>query len=200
MRFVLLVLAALVLAERLPAQTSGQPVDEVRLARSAAPAHVSDDATVMVLKNGRYLIAAEGSNEVTCIVARSRPGSLEPICYDAEASRTILPIEIRRVELRLAGTSDEEIDRIVSLEIGGGQLKLPVRPALSYMMSSGQILVSDEGRNVGPWLPHLMLYIPYITGADLGLYGPPSMTAAAVFDEGLPTAHVVIAVREFVDP
>jgi len=45
-----------------------------------------------------------------------------------------------------------------------------------------------------------MLYVPYLRAADLGLYGPPSLDAAAVFDEGKPTAHMVIAVRGFVDP
>ena len=71
---------------------------------------------------------------------------------------------------------------------------------MSYMMSSGQILVSDDGRNVGAWQPHLMLYVPYITATQLGLYGDPSLEAAAVFDEGEPTAHIVIVVKEFVDP
>jgi len=174
--------------------------EEIRLARSAAPAHVSDSATVLVLRQGRYVVGAEGSSDVTCLVARSRPGSVEPICYDAEAARTIMQIEIRRNEFRFAGTPGDEIDRAVAEAIGHASLPLPQRPALAYMMSSGQVLVSDDGRNVGHWMPHLMLYIPYLTAAELGLSGPPSMEAAAVFDEGKPTAHMVIAVRAFVDP
>lgn len=204
-----LTLAALgVLASAGAAQatSSGDPrefgtVDvEIRLARSAAPAHVSDRATVLVLQHGRYVMGAEGSNDVTCLVARSRPGSVEPICYDAEATRSIMQIEIRRNELRFAGTPSDEIDRAVAEAIGNATLPLPRRPALAYMMSSEQALVSDDGRNVGHWMPHLMLYIPYLTAADLGLYGPASLEAAAVFDEGKPTAHMVIAVRAFVDP
>ena len=174
--------------------------EEISLARSAAPAHVSDGATVLVLRDGRYEVAVEGTTDVTCIVSRSRPGSLEPICYDAEASKTILAIEIRLNELRLVGEAREDIDRKIAEAIGRGELRVPTRPAMSYMMSSGQILISDDGRNVGKWEPHLMLYVPYITAAQLGLYGDASLEAAAVFEEGEPTAHIVIVVKNFVDP
>ncbi len=134
------------------------------------------------------------------MVSRSRPESLEPICYDAEATRTILPMEIRRVEMRLAGASPDAIDAEIATGIGRGKFVLPSRPAMSYMMSSGQVLIAPDGRNAGSWYPHLMLYIPYLTADQMGLSGPVNMDAAAVFDEGLPTAHLVIAVREFVDP
>lgn len=174
--------------------------EEIRVARSAAPSPVSREATVLVLAGQRYVVGADGASDVTCLVARSRPGSIEPICYDAEAARTIMQIEIRRNELRFAGTNDDEIDRMVAEAIGDATLPLPRRPALAYMMSSRQVLVSDDGRNVGHWLPHLMLYVPYLTAGELGLSGAPSLDAATVFDDGKPTAHMVIAVRAFVDP
>ncbi len=206
-RYALFTVGYLISATVLQGQTpSGGPdaitseSEEISLARSAAPAHVSEDATVLVLRDGRYEVVVEGTTDVTCIVARSRPGSLEPICYDAEASKTILAIEIRSNELRLAGEAREDIDREIAEAIGRGELRIPTRPAMSYMMSSGQILVSDDGRNVGAWQPHLMLYVPYITATQLGLYGDTSLEAAAVFDEGEPTAHIVIVVKNFVDP
>ena len=196
-----------VLATPVRAQTGSVEVrdlsqaDEIALARSAAPAHVSDDATVLVLRDGRFIEAVEGTTPVTCMVARSRPGSLEPICYDAEAARTVMGIELRRHELRWQrGMPEKEVDARIAREIEEGKLAVPSRPAMSYMMSAGQELVSDDGRSVGSWLPHLMIYYPYLSAEDLGLFGPPNMEAAAVFDEGKPTAHIVIAVRSFVDP
>lgn len=196
-----------VLATPVRAQTGSVEVrdlsqaDEIALARSAAPAHVSDDATVLVLRDGRFIEAVEGTTPVTCLVGRSRPGSLEPICYDEEAARTVMGIELRRHELRWqSGMSEEEVDARIAREIEKGKLAVPSRPAMSYMMSAGQELVSDDGRSVGSWLPHLMIYYPYLSAEDLGLFGPPNMEAAAVFDEGKPTAHIVIAVRSFVDP
>src|SRR3984893_694257 len=44
---------------------------EIALARSAAPASISDAAEVMVLRHDGYTTAAKGSNGFVCIVERS---------------------------------------------------------------------------------------------------------------------------------
>ena len=174
---------------------------EIAIARSAAPSHVSADATVLVLQNDEYVEAVAGTNDVTCMVSRSFDRSFEPICYDAEASRSILELEKLRVKLRINGASEEEIVAAQEAAIGAGEIPLPRRPALAYMMSSEQVLYTDEGdRYVGEWMPHLMLYMPYMTEDELGLYGPPSVEAAMVFNDGQPTATLVIPVRNFVTP
>lgn len=173
---------------------------EMALARSAAPPQVSAQATVLVLERGGYVVAEPGSNGVTCYVARTWPESLEPHCFDAEGSATILQIELRKAELRERRTSRAEIERDIEAGLQTGRLRLPTRPAMSYMMSSGQILFNDDGQRVGSWQPHLMIYVPYITGADLGLGDSGSTKAALVIDPGTPTANILIVVRDFVDP
>ena len=65
------------------------------MARSAGPATVSSGATVWAVRDGRYEVAQEGTNGNHCFVARTWAESMEPVCYDAEGARTILPIEIR---------------------------------------------------------------------------------------------------------
>ncbi len=62
---------------------------EVALARSAAPSSVSDPATVLVLADSGYVVARSGTNAVTCLVNRSWLHSLEPQCYDAEATSLV---------------------------------------------------------------------------------------------------------------
>lgn len=173
---------------------------EVALARSAAPAQVSAAATVMVLGEPGYTVAQQGTNGVTCLVSRSWPESLEPVCYDAEASATIMPIEIRQVELYREGRSPEEVDREVAEGLRLGKYRLPRRPAVGYMMSSGQVLYDDDGKLVGKWQPHLMIYYPYLTEADLGLGTTPSTQAAMVVDPGTPRAQIMVVVKSFVDP
>ena len=69
---------------------------------------------------------------------------------------------------------------------------------MSYMMSAGQVLYSDDGRRVGSWRPHLMIYYPYLTAEQLGLGGPPSPAAAMVTKSGSATASIVVVVSEFV--
>lgn len=174
--------------------------EEVALARSAAPPAISDAATVLVLERGGYVVAEEGTNGVTCFVDRTWPESLEPHCFDAEGSRTILPMRLRIAELRERGESREAIERDIADGLRSGRFRLPRRPAMSYMLSSGQVLYNDRGERVGRWKPHLMIYFPYLTGAELGLNGPPSAEAPFVVDEGKPTANILVVVSEFVDP
>jgi hypothetical protein len=173
---------------------------EIALARSAAPAAVSREATVMVLTERGFEIGERGSNGVTCVVNRSRPESLEPHCFDAEGSATVLPIELRRTELLRQGKTSEEINREIGQGLLSGKYRLPRRPAMSYMMSSGQVLYDDDGKRVGKWQPHLMIFYPNLTPADLGLGGSPSPEAAVVVDEGLPLSNIMIVVKDFVDP
>lgn len=170
---------------------------EIALARTAAPPAVSRDATVMVLTERGFEVAVKGTSGVTCVVNRSHPQSLEPHCFDAEGSATVLPMELRRTELLRDGKSNEEIDREIAAGLLSGQYRLPRRPAMSYMMSSEQVLYDDDGRKVGKWEPHLMIYYPNLTSADLGLGGTPSTQAALVVDEGKAVSNIMIVVKEF---
>ncbi|HWB40211.1 MAG TPA: hypothetical protein VG500_03080 [Gemmatimonadales bacterium] len=170
---------------------------EIALARTAAPPAVSRDATVMVLTERGFEVAVKGTSGVTCVVNRSHPESLEPHCFDPEGSATVLPMELRRTELLREGKGAEEIDREIAAGLKQGRYRLPRRPAMSYMMSPEQVLFSDEGKRVGKWQPHLMIYYPHLSSADLGLAGPPSTEAALVVDEGKPVSNIMIVVKEF---
>ena len=173
--------------------------EEVALALSAAPASVSDDATVLVWTGDRFDAAREGSNGVTCYVARSWPESLEPHCFDEEGSETILPIHLRQMELWHEGRTEQEIEAAIAEGLRTGEFRLPTRPAMSYMMSAGQELISDEGRPVGNWNSHLMIYYPYLTAEAMGLGPVPSIEAALIVDPGTPLSNIMVVVKDFVD-
>ena len=187
----------------------GDPVrlpfaEEIALARSAAPAAVSAEATVLVLEEGatRWVVGAEGTNGATCYVSRTWPGSLEPHCFDPEGSQTILPMHLKTSEMGHAGASQEEIDREIEAGVAAGRFRWPSRPAMSYMLSAGQVLVNDEGVNVGAWKPHLMIYWPGLTKADLGGTGagPLLGDSMILLDEGTDEACLIVVYPEFVDP
>ncbi|NNL30985.1 MAG: hypothetical protein HKO77_08185 [Gemmatimonadetes bacterium] len=171
--------------------------EEVALARSAAPASVSDDADIWVLERSGYRLAVEGTNGVACMVSRDWIESVEPICYDPEAAASIMQIAIRRLDLLHAGRSVTDVDRLVAEDLFAGRLRLPQRPALAYMMSRRQQLIDPSGNPVGPWQPHLMIYHPFLTAGVLGLPAAGAPEAAMVFDEGTPTASMVIVVPAF---
>jgi hypothetical protein len=186
-----------------PSRTGPRPLldraQEIALARSAAPAHVSDSAAVYVLADSAYVEAVPGSNGVACYVSRSWPGSLEPHCFDQEGATTVMRIQMRRTELLHRGVSDGEADRRIGADLAAGRLRLPRRPAMSYMMSAAQVLVNDAGRATGRWQPHLMIYYPYLSQADLGL-GSPDPKTAMVAGPGTATSSILVVMREFIEP
>lgn len=173
---------------------------EIALARSAAPPEISDSATIYVLGENSWEIAVKGSNGVACHVNRSWVASLEPHCYDAEAAATTLLMELRRTELLHQGRSLAEASREIAEGLASGRFRLPRRLAMSYMLSSAQQLIGDDGRAVGNWRPHVMIFFPYLTAAELGLGTNQDPRAAILVDPGKPTANVMVIVRDFIEP
>jgi hypothetical protein len=93
---------------------------EMVLARSAAPDSISRDAEVMVLGRRGYETVATGKNGFVCMVQRSwaagiddpdfwNPKLRSPICLNAPAARSFLPLIIKRTELILAGRSKDQM-------------------------------------------------------------------------------------------
>jgi hypothetical protein len=167
-----------------PSYSSMAPLDqylmpdrqaEISLARSAAPAAISDHATVMVLAPRGYDVAITGANGFTCLVERSwmspfdssefwNPKMRGPICYNPPATRSILPFTIKTTELALARLSKAEINERIRAVVANKELPMPEPGAMSYMMSKGAYL----GDGVGPWHPHLMFHIPKTDAASWG--------------------------------
>lgn len=171
---------------------------EIALARSAAPPSVSARARVLVFADTGFVVADSGSNGVTCIVNRSWPASLEPHCFDAEASVTILPMELRRTMLYHRGRSDADVERDIGEGLSKGTFRTPRRPAMTYMMSDGQRLIGDDGVAAGHWRPHIMIYYPYLKNADVGFGSAPDMKVGMVADEGGATSSITIVMPQFI--
>jgi hypothetical protein len=155
---------------------------EIALARSAAPAAISSDAAVLVLTRRGYETAAQGRNGFVCLVDRSwqapfadpefwNPKVRAPVCLNPQAARSVLPIQLKRTELALAGLSKTEIMARIKTAIGKNELGPPEIGAMSYMMSRHQYL----GDAFTHWQPHVMFYVPgTIKGADWGANQPTS--------------------------
>jgi len=154
---------------------------EIALARSAAPAAISDNATVLVLKPHGYDTAVEGSNGFTCLVERAwdspfdspefwNPKLRGPACYNPAATRSILPSRFLRTKLALAGHSREQMLEEVRAALARKELPVPEPGAMSFMMSKEGYL-SDT---VGHWHPHLMFDVPKAPAATWGANLPGS--------------------------
>ncbi|HEX8814271.1 MAG TPA: hypothetical protein VF753_02115 [Terriglobales bacterium] len=149
---------------------------EVAMARSAAPASIAKDATVLVLGRRGYETAVEGKNGFVCAVGRSwdlpknnaafwDPKIHGPICLSAPGARSFLPIYLKKTELAIAGRSNVQIEDAITVAIATGELPTPESGSVSYMLSKQGYL--NEGIK-GPWLPHVMLFVSQIDPKALG--------------------------------
>src|SRR5262245_24803774 len=98
---------------------------EMTLARSAAPATISDRATIKVLTPAGYQVAHDGDNGFVCVVMRgwSAPtytlaqfrelvydaSVRAPICFDPGASRSVMPYYELRSRLGMEGKTPDQI-------------------------------------------------------------------------------------------
>jgi hypothetical protein len=166
---------------------------EIELARSAAPASISDKATVLALDSHGYQTAVRGTNGFTCLVERSWMAPFEspdfwnpkirgPVCYNPAASASILTYTLRRTKLALAGDSKERILGELRAAIARNELPSPEPGAMSYMMSK-QGYLSDAD---GAWHSHLMFHLPKVAGTSWGA--------------NLPGSPVVLDDREVPEP
>ena len=152
-----------------PRQVPLLPRDlEIELALSAAPAHLRNGATVLVLEPGGFVKAKEGTNKFTCIVTRAG-GDVFPVCYDEEGTRSVLPVDFDDVKLRMQGLSTSEVDRQIAEGYKSGLYRAPSRPGISYMLSPIRYKIDEQGHIVkNTPNPHMMFYAPYLSDADIG--------------------------------
>jgi hypothetical protein len=148
---------------------------EIALARSAAPESISRDAEVLLLGRHGYETAVKSKNGFACMVLRSWTAGIDdpdfwnpklraPICFNPPATRTYLPLMVKRTEWLLAGQSKAQV--FESIKAGFDKKELPMQEpgAMCYMMSK-QGYLSDS---VGHWHPHLMFFLPRVDARTWG--------------------------------
>ncbi|RDS79679.1 hypothetical protein DWU98_16570 [Dyella monticola] len=148
---------------------------EIALARSAAPASISSDATVLVLGRKGYETAVEGKNGFVCIVARGWSGPFDwpefwnpkvraADCLNPQAARAMVPIMELRAKMVMAGRSKEQMVSALKAAYEHKQLPELENGAMDYMMSKSSYL-TDQGSHD---MPHLMFYTQLTDAKDWG--------------------------------
>jgi hypothetical protein len=168
---------------------------EIALARSAAPASISDAAEVMVLRRDGYTTGVKGSNGFVCIVERSWANTTgdpqfwnskirAPHCFNEAAARTFLPIFLKKTKLVLTGKSEAQIHAAVTSALATKELPALAPGAIAYMMAKQQYL-NDDAES---WHPHVMFFVSgdAVKSSGANLPGSPIL---AVND---PEEHVTI--------
>jgi len=150
--------------------------DEIALARTAAPPSISANAQVLVFGQHGYEIAVKGSNDFVCFVERSwtagfddpqfwNPKLRAPNCFNAAAAHSVLPQYLKRAEWVSAGLDKAKLIEKTQLAFAHNEFIAPEPGAFSFMLSK-QGYVSDDAQ--GPWLPHLMFFVPHGQAVNWG--------------------------------
>ena len=181
---------------------------EIALARSAAPASISDRATIKVLTPSGFEVASQGDNGAICLVMRGfsaptytpaqfrdlvyDPTVHAPICFTAPAAKTAMPYYELRTKLAMEGKGPDQIARAVEAAYDAGQLPHRDAVTFAYMWSADMQL----GPGIGAWHPHVMVFAPKYDNAMVGGFAFGSPLPQLTDDAGTPFAVVVIPVDD----
>jgi hypothetical protein len=154
---------------------------EIALARSAAPDSISKNAEVIVLGPHGYETAVKGTNGFVCLVERGWTAGSEnadfwnpklrgPLCLNAPAARSYLPLTIRKTESVLANHSKEQMVAAINAALDKKEIPGIEPGAMSFMLSKHGYLAGAGGA----WHPHLMFFTPLVDGAAWGADVPGS--------------------------
>lgn len=164
---------------------------EIALAEGAGPPALVADATIYVRSANGHDVARQGDNGASCLVSQDRPDTLEPLCFDAEGTRAILPVYLARSRWRAEGVSEEEVAARVQAGFDSGAFGPPAKAGVAYMLSEHNRVFN--GSEVISYPPHVMVYAPYATNADIGA-GMSDRYMPWVLDEGSPHAYIIVVV------
>ena len=140
---------------------------QIALAESAGPP-VAADAAVYILGARGYTKVRDGKNGFTCLVSRQRLDTMEPECFDAVGTASVVPVRLFIEEQRAAGLAEDRITALVDAGYREGRFKAPAKPGLVYMLSAHNYVFDPERRAVIRFPGHLMFYAPYATQKDVG--------------------------------
>jgi hypothetical protein len=177
---------------------------EIEMALEAGPEHLRAAATVYVFGQDGYRKVRNGTNGMTCLVNRDGnqkgDNDLKPTCWDAEGSRTIVPVMLRVGELLGRSASADDIQRDIEAGFASGKFSSPQQAGIAYMLA-GDIQFDPQTRKITKKIapPHYMVYSPGVTGADIGMavrqpaskFALPTVTSG--YSGGQRTAYIIIA-------
>jgi hypothetical protein len=182
--------------------------DEIALAKTAAPANISDRATIKVLTRSGFETAQQGDNGDVCMVMRGfsaptyTPAPFRnlvydatvraPICFTPPAARMVMPYYELRTKLALQGKNPDEIAEGIAAAYAKGKLPKRDEVSFAYMWSAKQNLASG----IGHWHPHVMIFAPYDDNSMVGGNPFGSPLPQLTDDAGTPFAVVVIPVDD----
>ena len=177
---------------------------EIALARTAAPASISDDAEVLVLGRHGFETAVKGKNGFVCIVGRSWTAAADadygdprvrvPMCVNAAAARSYLLAITKITNLALEGRTLAQVNEAMVAAHARKELP-PMEPgAMCYMMGKQGF----GGDSAPHWPAHLMFFF---SDTDLAAWGAnlPGSPIIGIADPSVHLTQFVIPTQKWSD-
>jgi hypothetical protein len=161
---------------------------QIALAESAAPPAVAADAAIYIIGATGYKKIRDGKNGFTCLISRQYRNTLEPECFDAEGTATVVPTRLFVEARRADGAADSDIERELDEAYRSGRFVAPRKPGLVYMLSAHNYVLDPDSKQIVHFPGHLMFYAPYATQQDVGS-GP---GAPFIVSPGTPHALLIV--------
>ncbi|WIG56610.1 MAG: hypothetical protein OJF61_002398 [Rhodanobacteraceae bacterium] len=139
------------------------------MALSAAPPELRAGSGVYVLEPSGFVLIRTSRNGFNCLVERDIDATA-PVCYDAEGSRTTLQASLERARLRATGMDGPTVERMIDAEYHAGRLHVPAKTGIAYMLSRDFVKLDPKtGKPMVLYLPHVMVYAPFLRNQDIGV-------------------------------
>lgn len=151
------------------------------------PEDMRDSASVLGYStDGKLVSLRKGSGAMICLANNPRFERFHVACYH----KSLEPFMARGRELRSLGVMGDSIDVVRFREAKDGKLKMPVTPASLYSLSGGKDAY-DPATKTAKARALFVIYVPYATGASLGLSEVPARGTPWVMNPGTPKAHIM---------
>ncbi len=150
--------------------------EQIKIAQSAAPPHISKEATVMVVgPAGKLVEAKKGTNAFTCIPSVNMRPEPDPMCFDAAVGQWVDALMNKKDK------PDNTVPGISYMARGG-----------FHWEKDGKILMNEEpGAKLVKEPPHWMLMWPF-DSKNAKLPTLPNPSGAYIMFDGTPFAHLMI--------
>jgi hypothetical protein len=187
----LLIMLAAGLSGSLRAEAQSQaPTAEQQIAAAVLPAprEMRPDATVWgYTPDGHFKKLRAGRGEMVCLASDPKSDRFHVACYH----RSLEPFMARGRALRARGVTGDRVDSVRFAEARTGKLRLPRHPAALYSLT-GPPDSFDRATGTAPKAkPLFVMYVPYATGASMGLSTTPVEGAPWIMHPGTPKAHIM---------
>jgi hypothetical protein len=184
---------------------------EIDLALKAAPVHLRPDASVFIFGKNGYEKVRTGTNGFNCMVNRDglQKGdtAVRPTCWDAEGSRTILPVMLRVGELLAQNKTASEIKNDIDEGFSQRRFQSPAKAGIAYMLAGDVKFDRQTGKlSTVEYPPHYMIYAPSVTNKDIGVTSdglkqtPGLPFVYSGYSGGARTAYIIVPANQGAHP